>query len=79
MIKHFDIFGTEILLDSCVAYSNGTSLKIGKVVKLTPKMVRIAPYNVNTNRTWKTSYIKYPDDVVVIPTKDVTMWLMRQS
>lgn len=74
-IKHFDIFNEEILLDSCVAFSSGNSLKIGKIEKITPKMVRIVPY---VNQTWKNSFIKYPTDVVVIPTNKVTIWLMKQ-
>ena len=69
--EHRDMLGRLITTDSCVAFPDGNHLKIGKVNKLNPKMVRI--------RGAKTRYDcnKYPQDVVIVDGPEVTMYLMK--
>lgn len=70
---HCDILGRLIKVDDCVAMPNGNSLQIAKVNKLNPKMVQVsrigARYPTKTN--------KYPSDLVVLDSQDVTMYILK--
>ena len=71
--EHKDALGRLITIDSCVAYPEGNHLKIGKVLRLNPKMIRVTGlghrYNHESN--------KYPQDTVVLDSSHVTMFMLK--
>lgn len=74
---HLDKLGREIVLGDCVAVAHHNGLEVAKVVKINPKMVKVELLNV-TKRTWYTGeYNKYSNQMVVIDSQDVTMYLLK--
>jgi hypothetical protein len=74
-----DLMGSEIEIGKPVAYPQGNILKIGFVEKLTPKMVRIKKLVDKSRPDYRstTSVVKYPQDIVMLNEKLVTMHLLR--
>ena len=71
--QHLDLLGNPIVVGACVAFPYGNSLRIGIVLKLTPKMVQLK--RVGAKREIK--YNKYPSDLAVLNSQDVTMYLLK--
>ena len=70
-----DILGREYQLDQWVAYADSTVLKIGKICKITPQMVRIVP----AKPRWKgddATIIRRQEDVMILKEADVTFYLL---
>lgn len=67
-----DIIGREIKMDDCVAFANGNSLYIGRVFKITPKMVRMKSLKSGCE------YLKYHDDTMVLDAKDATYYILTK-
>ena len=74
-----DLMGVDIEVDKPVAYPQGNFLKIGFVEKLTPKMVRIRKLVDKKRPDYRssTSVVKYPQDIIMLNEKLVTMHLLR--
>lgn len=72
--EHNDRLGRVINVGDCVAYPDGNSLNIGKIVKLNPKMVGIEEVG---NKRWLHKGNKYPADVVILDEAAVTMYLLK--
>jgi hypothetical protein len=70
---HQDRLGKQINLGDCVVASHYNSLIVAKVIKLTPKMVRIT--KLASRQSWE--YTKYPEDLVIINGADVTAYLLK--
>jgi hypothetical protein len=71
--QHQDRLGQNITVDSIVAfcYSGGTTIHIGRVIRLTAKRVRVVYTYEYTNHSgdrvrWKTDYQAHPDRVLVL-------------
>ncbi len=76
-IKHYDKLGKLINVGDCVAAPYNNSLMISKVVKITPKMVKIKKFNTSS-RSWHSGeYSKYPTDLVILDGADVTAYLLK--
>jgi hypothetical protein len=75
---HRDKLGRAIALDDFVCYPNSNNLDIGKVVKITPKMVLVSRIP-DSYRKWGGESRKYPCDLVLIEGKEVTMYILRNS
>jgi hypothetical protein len=75
---HKDKLGRAIALDDFVCYPNSNNLDIGKVVKITPKMVLVSRIP-DRYRKWGGESRKYPCDLVLIEGKEVTMYILRNS
>lgn len=71
--QHLDLLGNPILVGACVTFPYHNSLRVGIVIKLTPKMVQIK--RVGTKHELK--YSKYPEDLAVLNSQDVTMYLLK--
>lgn len=84
MIMHTDALGRDISVDDYVAFPQANRLMIGKVKKLSDKMVIIdAVVKKRLNRRtgeYIETYRKYPKDSVVVD-KDagLTMYVIRNS
>ena len=81
---HTDALGKDILVDDYVAFPQANRLMIGKVAKLSNKMLIIeAVVKKRVNRRtgeYVETYRKYPKDSVVVD-KDagLTMYVIRNS
>ena len=81
---HTDALGKDILVDDYVAFPQANRLMIGKVAKLSNKMLIIeAVVKKRVNRRtgeYVETYRKYPKDSVVVD-KDagLTMYVIRHS
>jgi hypothetical protein len=72
--EHFDKLGRPINIDDCVVFPRSNSMGVGKVVKLNPKMIGVEELN---NKRWSYSGNKYPHDCVVVPSADVTLYMLK--
>jgi hypothetical protein len=75
---HRDKLGRKIELENFVCYPSSNNLDIGKVVKITPKMVLVSRIP-DKYRKWGGESRKYPCDLVLVEGKDVTMYILRNS
>ena len=73
--KHTDVFGQELLVDDCVVFPAHNSMIVGKVIKLTPKMVRVQ----KVGGKWSSEWNKYPLDLVKVHGPEVTMYLLKKQ
>lgn len=75
-ISHFDIFDKEILEGTNVAFAASNQMRLGVVIKLNKKMIRIKEFGRSNLHS---GYLKYPREVVVVSDKSVTMYLLKHS
>jgi hypothetical protein len=73
--SHVDKLGRALSIDSCVAYPESNYLSIGKVVKMNPKMVKIA----RLGKGFSSSVNKYPSETVIIDSAALSMYLLKSS
>ena len=74
-ILHHDKLGKELAINDCVAYADHNSLEIGTVLKLNPKMVKVA--RVGSKGYWARGTNKYPTDLLKLEQEEVTIYLLR--
>jgi len=75
MEKHKDILGKEIDLNDIIAFCQNNSLSIGKIIKINPKMIKVE--KLNNNLKYKSSYNKYPKDVVKIDQQEGILFILK--
>lgn len=72
---HRDLLGREVNEGDAVAYTHHNSLYVGKVIKITPKQVRVIP--LLTQYRSDTGYLKYTNQCVLIGGPDLTAHLLK--
>lgn len=75
MSDHLDLLGREVKEDDAVAFTHHNTLYVGKVIKVTPKQVRVVP--LLSNYRSGTGYLKYTNQCVLIGGPDLTAHLLR--
>lgn len=79
---HQDYFGYDITEGDFVVYSIRNLFQVGRIIKSTAKMVRIAGYDYS-RKSWSTNEIigdlKYPEEVLKVSDEDVTMYLLKKK
>lgn len=75
--KPFDLFGQPIDVNDFVIGGQGHGLSIYRVMKITPKMVRIVNVKAKTKGTQK-GKLRYANELVLIEEHLVTFYLMKQ-
>ena len=75
-IKHEDFFGRIIQIGDIVIAASGHALQCYKVVKLTPKMVRVVKFNPKTSKS-KKGMLRYSKELLVVDGKMATFYLMK--
>jgi len=73
--EHKDLLGREVKEDDAVAFTHHNTLYVGKVIKVTPKQVRVVPL-LSKYRS-DTGYLKYTNQCVLIGGPDLTAHLLR--
>lgn len=67
--EHRDILGRVLNVGDYVAFPDSNIMKLGKIVKLNPKMIKIeGRWGVN----------KYSKDTVKVDGPDLTMYLLKR-
>jgi hypothetical protein len=77
MSGHHDLLGREVKEDDCVAFCHHNTLYVGKVIKVTPKQVRVVP--MGTQYRNETGYLKYTSQCVLVGGPDLTMWILKKT
>lgn len=72
---HKDLLGRTVSEDDAVAFTHHNTLYVGKVIKVTPKQVRVVP--LLTKYRQDTGYLKYTNQCVLIGGPDLTAHLLR--
>lgn len=72
-IQHLDLFGQALEIGDCVVYPRGTSMMVGTVAKLNPKMVGVK----GVSSRWGNCN-KYPVELVKVSGAEVTMYLLKK-
>lgn len=73
--EHKDLLGREVAEGDAVAYTHHNSLYVGKVIKVTPKQVRVVP--LLSKYRADTGYLKYTNQCVLIGGPDLTAHLLK--
>jgi|688.fasta_scaffold13361_24 hypothetical protein len=79
LIEHRDILGRLLKIGDVVAVSLHNNMKIARVTKLNPKMVKVQLLNVKTSTWYTGSHNKYPEDLVIVDGPYVTMYILKTS
>lgn len=72
---HRDLLGREVAEGDAVAYTHHNSLYVGKVIKITPKQVRVI--DMLSKYRDDTGYLKYTCQCVLIGGPELTMHLLK--
>lgn len=73
--QHLDLLGREVNLDDAVGFCHHNQLYVGKVIKITPKQVRVV--NLLSKYRDDTGYLKYTNQCVLIGGPDLTLHLLK--
>jgi hypothetical protein len=72
---HRDLLGREVNEGDAVAYTHHNSLYVGKVIKITPKQVRVI--DMLSNYRQDQGYLKYTNQCVLIGGPELTAHLLK--
>jgi hypothetical protein len=76
--EHVDILGQPLQEGCHVAMVHHNSMKIGRVIKLNPKMLRIVPLGTNHWRA-EDGYLVYSNQTVRLDGPDALAYILRAS
>lgn len=84
---HTDVLGQELKIDDFVAYPSSSgfgrnALKIGKIVGVTPKMVKVVHLTQRIsdwNKMEVKSTTRYPDDCVRLDEQLITLYILKHD
>ena len=83
VLQHYDKLEQEVVVDDYVAFPQSNGLMVGKVVRLSNKMLiidAIVSKKIRRRTTIKEMYRKYPADAVKLtPDAALTMYLIKNS
>lgn len=74
-IEHFDKLGDRLNINDVVAVAHHNSLMIAKVIKITPKMIRIK--NFKKSRWDDGEHNKYSSDAVKIQESAALIYILK--
>lgn len=72
--EHRDILGRVLNVGDYIAYPDSNQLKIGKIDKLNPKMIRVI-----TGNHWRSTLNKYPSDTTKLDGPELTAYLLMRD
>ena len=77
-----DLFGTEMKVGSWVAYGDGNRVRMGRIIKITVKMVRVQDFKrpQKDRRTDRdTGSLRYAEECVVLAEHQVMWYILKNS
>ena len=79
---HHDYFGRELAVEDFVVFSVRNLFQVGRIISVTPKMLRVAGYD-HAKKSWRTGEtignLKYGYEVLKVDPHEVTMYLLRKQ
>jgi len=75
--EHKDLLGREVKVDDYVGFCHHNSLYVGKVIKITPKQVRVVP--LTTNYRQDDGYLKYTSQCVLVGGPELTYMILKHG
>jgi hypothetical protein len=76
-LDHRDCLGREVKLDDHVAFSHHNTLYVGKVIKVTPKQVRVIP--IGGNHWREEGMLKYTTQCCLVGGPELTYHILKNS
>ena len=82
-MTHLDILGQELKIDDFVAYPSSSGLgrnqlKVGKIVAITPKMVKVVHMKRRSVYEAK-STTRYPADCIRLDSQLITLYILKNE
>ena len=82
LVVHRDYFDRELAVEDFVVFSVRNLFQVGRIISVTPKMLRVAGYD-HAKKNWRTGEtignLKYGYEVLKVDPQEVTMYLLRKS
>ena len=75
--EHKDLLGREVKEEDYVAFTHHNSLYVGKVIKVTPKQVRVVPIGTNYRST--DGYLKYTSQCCLVGGPELTFHILKNG
>lgn len=75
--EHLDLLGRVIKIDDHVAFSHHNTLYVGKVIKITPKQVRVVP--LFTKYRMDEGYLKYTAQCCLVGGPELTYHILKNG
>jgi pyruvate/2-oxoglutarate/acetoin dehydrogenase E1 component len=75
--EHKELLGRQVKLDDYVAFSHHNTLYVGKVVKVTPKQVRVVP--IGAGRWREEGLLKYTSQCCLVGGPDLTFHILKNG
>lgn len=75
--EHKDLLGREVKIDDYVGFCHHNSMYVGRVIKITPKQVRVVP--LLTKYRQDDGFLKYTNQCVLIGGPELTYLLLKHG
>lgn len=75
--EHKDLLGRDVKEEDYVAFTHHNMLYVGKVIKITPKQVRVVP--IGTNYRSDSGYLKYTSQCCLVGGPDLTFHILKNG
>ena len=75
--EHKDLLGREVHEDDAVAYTHHNQLYVGKVIKVTPKQVRVIP--LFSNYRSDEGLLKYTQQCCLVGGPELTFHILKNG
>lgn len=75
--EHKDLLGREVKEEDHVAFTHHNSLYVGKVIKITPKQVRVVP--IGAGRWREEGMLKYTSQCCLVGGPDLTFHILKNG
>jgi len=75
--EHLDLLGREVKIEDYVAFTHHNSLYVGKVIKVTPKQVRVVP--IGTRYRQDDGYLKYTSQCCLVGGPELTFHILKNG
>ena len=75
--EHKDCLGREVKVDDHVAFSHHNTLYVGKVIKVTPKQVRVVP--IMSGYRQSDGYLKYTTQCCLVGGPELTYHILKNG
>lgn len=77
MSVHLDCLGRDVKEEDYVAFCHHNNLYVGKVIKVTPKQVRVVP--IGTNYRQDQGYLKYTSQCCMVGGPELTFHILKNG
>jgi hypothetical protein len=74
---HRDLLGREVKVDDYVGFCHHNSLYVGRVIKITPKQVRVI--DLLSKYRDETGYLKYTSQCVLVGGPELTYMILKHG